>query len=65
MKVKDIFEVCPICHGTMEVLNYDPDMIGTTNMKSEECTHCYFGVVIKDKPYKKVAKMLGISEELV
>ena len=60
MKAKDIFEVCPICHGSMEVLNYNPDMIGTTNMKTEECVHCYFGIVIKNKAYKKIAKSLNI-----
>jgi hypothetical protein len=62
MKIEKAFDVCPICHGTMEVINYDPDMIGTTDMKTEECTHCYFGVVIKDKAYKKVVERLGIGE---
>jgi hypothetical protein len=62
MKVEKIFDVCPVCHGTMEILNYEPDMIGTTDMSTEECTHCYFGLVIKDKAYEKATEHFGIKE---
>jgi hypothetical protein len=64
MKIENVFDICPICHGTMEVINYDPDMIGTTDMKTEECTHCYFGLIIKDKVYNKMVEYFGIKEKV-
>lgn len=60
-KIRKNFGICPFCNGTMEVLNYNTD--GVSDYTIEECTHCYFGVVIMDKQYKKIVKALGIKDE--
>jgi len=61
MKIKDMFDVCPLCKGSGETLHH----LENTYDKMEviECTHCFFGVVIKDEWYDKIADKLGVEYE--
>ncbi len=61
MKIKDFFEICPICKGKSVVLNYN---IKTLNdMEIVECTHCFYGIIIKDDLYDKIVDKFKLNNE--
>jgi len=59
MKIKKVFNVCPICDGTGEILNYNVN--NYNEIEIMECTNCYHGIIIKDKWYDKIINKLGIK----
>lgn len=59
--IKDNFGICPMCSGTCEVLVHVPD----THDKKEiiDCTHCFYGVIIKEECYEDIINELGLEHE--